>query len=211
MAKAKADGLTIKRVALGELHHDPANVRTHDERNLSAIAGSLKQFGQVEPLVVEKGTGKVIGGNGRMEAMRVLGWTHADVVEVDLSPTMATALGIALNRTAELATWDYGGLADLFRSLQAEDFDLGSIGWAEHELAPLLAAEFSTEEPDDDASQFGKDTQSGNSVKVTREQREIFDRAAERVRELAGDKSVADGRCLELICADYLSGRGGGK
>ena len=209
MKAKKNEGLTIRRIALGELHNDPANVRTHDERNLSAIAGSLKQFGQVEPLVVEKGTGKVIGGNGRLEAMRALGWTHADVVELEMSPTQATALGIALNRTAELAAWDYAGLADLVRSLKDENFDLASIGWADHELGPLLAADFSPAEAKDDHTEdFGKETISGDAIKVTREQREVFDQAADRVRVMAGDESIADGRCLELICADYLAGKG---
>jgi hypothetical protein len=39
------DTLTIRRVALSALHAGPANARSHDERNLSAIAASVKQFG----------------------------------------------------------------------------------------------------------------------------------------------------------------------
>jgi hypothetical protein len=39
------DTLTIRRVALSTLYADPANARSHDERNLAAIAASLKQFG----------------------------------------------------------------------------------------------------------------------------------------------------------------------
>ena len=39
-------GLKIRRVPLESLHIDPANVRAHDERNLDAIAASLKRFGQ---------------------------------------------------------------------------------------------------------------------------------------------------------------------
>jgi len=38
--------------------------------------------------------------------MKALGWTHADVVELDVSDTQATARGIALNGRAELAEWD---------------------------------------------------------------------------------------------------------
>ncbi len=67
-------GLTIQRVPLDSLHLDPANARAHDTRNLAAIEASLARFGQAEPLVVQAGTRRVIGGNGRLVAMGKLGW-----------------------------------------------------------------------------------------------------------------------------------------
>ena len=100
------DTLEIKRVSLDTLKLDPANARAHGERNLEAIVASLQRFGQAEPLVVHAPTGRVIAGNGRLVAMRQLGWEQADVVELDLDELQATALAIALNRTAELAEWD---------------------------------------------------------------------------------------------------------
>ena len=41
---------------------------------------SLRRFGQAEPLVVQAKTGRVIGGNGRLVAMRKLAWKDCDVV-----------------------------------------------------------------------------------------------------------------------------------
>lgn len=66
-------GLETWRVPLDALHLDPADARQHGERNLEAIMGSLQRFGQREPLVVQAKTGRVIGGNGRLLAMRELG------------------------------------------------------------------------------------------------------------------------------------------
>ncbi len=129
--------LTIRRVALSALHPDPANARSHDERNLASIAASLKQFGQAEPLVVQRSTGKVIGGNGRMSAMQAMGWTECDVVELDLDDTQATALGIALNRTGELAAWDLPALTRILESFKGTDtFD--ALGFDEKELNAML-------------------------------------------------------------------------
>ena len=54
-------GLTIRRVALDSLHLDPANARAHGDSNMDAIEASLQRFGQAEPLVVHKETGRVIG------------------------------------------------------------------------------------------------------------------------------------------------------
>jgi hypothetical protein len=130
-------GLTIRRVALTELHADPANARAHDEVNLAAIEGSLARFGQAEPLVVQAGSRRVIGGNGRLKAMKHLGWTEADVVELDVDDLQATALGIALNRSGELATWDDPALAKILDQLREADATEG-IGFDDREIDRLL-------------------------------------------------------------------------
>lgn len=130
--------LKTRRVKLDALHVDPSNVNTHPERNLEQIRGSLRQFGQVEPLVVQKSTGKVIGGNGRLEVMKALGWTECDVVELGLSNTEATALGIALNRTAETSERDPVRLAEVLQALQSEDFDLDAVGFNAMEVGELF-------------------------------------------------------------------------
>ena len=130
-------GLTIRRVPLDELHLDPANAREHGERNLETIRASLERFGQAEPLVVHSETGRVIGGNARLAAMRELGWTEADIVEIEADEVTATALGIALNRTAELATWDEAALGRILESLQAEDA-LDGVGFTGEDLDDLI-------------------------------------------------------------------------
>ena len=85
--------LKTRRVALDALYLDPSNARVHNDLNLDAIIGSLKVFGQAEPLVVQAGTGRVIGGNGRLVAMRKLGWQECDVVEVDVDDLTASTSG----------------------------------------------------------------------------------------------------------------------
>lgn len=107
-------GIRIERVALADLEPDPDNERQHDAKNIEAIAASLVEFGQVLPLLV-RGR-RIIGGHGTREAMLSLGWSHADVARAEhLTDVQVAGLRIALNRTAELATWDQ--LA-LHRSLQ---------------------------------------------------------------------------------------------
>lgn len=107
--------LVVRRARLDELVPDPLNARVHGERNLASIRASLEQFGQVEPLVVQKSSGRVIGGNGRREAMLALGMEEADVVDVDVDDATATRMAITLNRTAELAEWDYETFVDTIK------------------------------------------------------------------------------------------------
>jgi len=138
-------GLTIERVPLDALHLDPSNARLHGEENLAAIRASLSRFGQTEPLVVQATSGRVIGGNGRLVAMRALGWATCAVVRLDLSNLEATALAIALNRTAELAEWDPQVLVQLLDELRSAE-SLEGVGYDENDLDALL--DELAEEPD---------------------------------------------------------------
>jgi DNA modification methylase len=148
--------MNLKLVPLDDLHQDPGNVRTHGERNMEAIRESLAQFGQVEPLVVQEKTGRVIGGNGRLEAMTQLGWDECEVVRLDLDDQRATALGIALNRTADLAGWDESGLATLLEALREEDA-LEGVGYTDDDLDELVKQLRDQEEADKDLDDDGPD------------------------------------------------------
>ena len=132
-----APTVIYRRVPLADLHPDPGNARAHNERNMAAIRDSLRRFQQAEPLVVQKSTGRVIGGNGRLAAMRELGWTECDIAEVDVDDREARALSLALNRTAELAEWDLPTLTKLLQELRADD-DLHGVGFEEVDIAKLL-------------------------------------------------------------------------
>src|SRR5262245_12845875 len=150
-----ASAVTFRRVAIADLHLDPGNARAHNERNMAAIRDSLLRFQQAEPLVVQKGTGRVIGGNGRLAAMRELGWTECDVVEADIDDRQARALSVALNRTAELAEWDLPTLTKLLQELRADD-DLHGVGFEEVDIDELLE-ELGAEDADRELADDGPD------------------------------------------------------
>ena len=123
------------RTMLSELVLDPANARLHGDRNIEEICLSLREFGQHAPLVVQRSTGRVLVGNGRLEAMRRLGWAEAWVVYVDDDNVTAVRRALADNRTAELAEWDDDVLSGLVRSL-GDGADVP--GWNEEELRAMI-------------------------------------------------------------------------
>ncbi|HEV2949384.1 MAG TPA: hypothetical protein VGX70_18560 [Gemmataceae bacterium] len=49
-----AEALRPLAIRCSELNLDPENVRLHPEKNLEAIMRSLEQFGQDQPLVVQR-------------------------------------------------------------------------------------------------------------------------------------------------------------
>jgi hypothetical protein len=129
--------VNVETVPIDSIHVDPANVRVHPERNLSAIKASLARFGQQKPIVIDE-SGIVRAGNGTLEAARALGWETVNVVRTPLTGSEATAYAIADNRTAELAEWDDTALATTLRALQSEDFNLSSVGYSDEELQGLI-------------------------------------------------------------------------
>jgi DNA modification methylase len=109
---------------------DPRNARKHDEKNLSAIAGSLDRFGQRKPIVVTS-ENVVVAGNGTLTAAVSLGWEKIDVVRVpdDWSDDQVKAFALADNRTAELAVWDEQVMASQLLELDAAGFDVAEFGF----------------------------------------------------------------------------------
>ena len=124
--------------SLETLVEDPSNVRKHDQRNLDAIKGSLKRFGQQKPIVVDK-DGVIIAGNGTYEAAKSLGWTELEVKVSELVGSDRTAYAIADNRTAELAEWDDDSLAETLEALRLDD-DIDELvtGFSESEIDDML-------------------------------------------------------------------------
>jgi DNA modification methylase len=129
--------MLLERLGVAALHLDPANVRRHPERNLDAIKASLARFGQQRPILVDA-DGIVRAGNGTLMAARALGWAEIDCVRTELRGAEATAYAIADNRTAELAEWEDGLLAEQLDALRVDGVDLGAIGFSDRELDALM-------------------------------------------------------------------------
>lgn len=132
--------MQIKRVPIDYVKLDAENSRKHPDKNMDAIIGSIKTFGQVEPLVIQASTKIIIGGNGRVEAMRKLGFKEIDIVEVDVNDVQAKAMALALNRSGELAEWNMEQLQTTLDMLKLEDFDLDSIGFDDSFFADFQPA-----------------------------------------------------------------------
>ena len=89
-------------VPIEQLETLPNNPR---KGNVSAIAASYKEFGQVKPIVAvanDDGTSTVIAGNHQLAAAKQLGWSHLAVLIVPFDHDKAIAFALADNRTSEL-------------------------------------------------------------------------------------------------------------
>ena len=118
----------VRRIS--DLTADPDNARTHDKKNLDAIASSLEKFGQRKPIVVMP-VGTILAGNGTWAAAKQLGWTEimVSVTPADWDYATAKAYALADNRTAELAEWDTSVLASQLIELDSVGWDITALGF----------------------------------------------------------------------------------
>jgi ParB-like chromosome segregation protein Spo0J len=89
--------MQIEKRKVSELKYYPGNPRKISAEMLEKLKNSLKEFGVVDPLVINKNN-EVIGGNQRLKAIKELGITEVDCVVVDLPKSKEKALNVALNK-----------------------------------------------------------------------------------------------------------------
>ena len=115
------------------------NSRTHSPQQIDKIAASIREFGFLNPIIVD-GKNGIIAGHGRVMAAQKLGLADVPVIEAaHLTDAQKKAYVIADNRLALDAGWDNEMLKIELQDLDLAGFDLGLTGFNLDELTDLLA------------------------------------------------------------------------
>ena len=126
------------------------NARTHSPEQLTKLRSSLREFGFVNPVIIDRDF-NVIAGHGRIMAAKEEGITEVPCVFVDyLTEAQKKAYILADNRMALDAGWDEELLRIEIESLQGADFDVSFTGFGEDEIANLFAGDGEKDVKDDD-------------------------------------------------------------
>jgi len=138
----------MKMVPIDKLVPYINNARTHSPEQITKLRASLREFGFINPVIIDKNYG-VIAGHGRLEAAKAEGFDQVPCVLVDhLTEAQKKAYILADNRMAMDAGWDEELLRIEIEALQAEAFDVGLTGFDEKELADLFADDTDVKEDD---------------------------------------------------------------
>jgi DNA modification methylase len=127
------------------------NARTHSDKQIEQIAGSIRQFGFTNPILVDD-AGAIVAGHGRAEAARLLKIAEVPVIRLShLGPEELRAYALADNKVAENAGWDPEILKIEFAELSAIelDFDLEITGFSTTEI-DLTIGDGDADPEDDD-------------------------------------------------------------
>lgn len=125
------------------------NARTHSHEQIMQLRSSLREFGFVNPVIVDKDY-NIIAGHGRVQAALAEGMTEVPCVFVEhLTPAQRKAYILADNRLAQNAGWDEALLALELGELKDLGFDLELTGFDPNEIEKLFAAEAGDAHDDD--------------------------------------------------------------
>lgn len=116
------------------------NARTHSADQVKKLQSSLREFGFINPIIIDRDY-SIIAGHGRLLAAKAEGITEVPCVFVDhLTDAQKKAYILADNRMAMDAGWDEELLRVEIEALQAEDFDVFLTGFDVAEISKLFDA-----------------------------------------------------------------------
>ncbi len=126
-----------KTVPVDQLIPYARNSRTHSDAQIAQIAASIREFGFLNPIIVDGDSG-IIAGHGRVLAARQLGLDMLPCIEADhLTDAQRKAYVLADNKLALNAGWDNDLLRVELGELGELGFDLELTGFSMGEIAAL--------------------------------------------------------------------------
>jgi ParB-like chromosome segregation protein Spo0J len=134
----KLEVMKIEKIATANLIPYARNSRTHSPEQVAQIAGSIREFGFTNPVLIDADNG-IIAGHGRAMAAHKLGLESIPCIRLsELTETQKRAYIIADNKLALNAGWDDEMLGLELSDLREADFDLGATGFDAAEIEAAL-------------------------------------------------------------------------
>jgi ParB-like chromosome segregation protein Spo0J len=115
------------------------NTKIHPDSQIDKIAGSISEFGFLNPIILDKNN-NIIAGHGRLLAAKKLKIKIVPCLRAEhLTPSQVKAYRIADNKLNELGEWDLELLKIELDFLKDENFDLELTGFELEEVKSLMA------------------------------------------------------------------------
>lgn len=167
--------MEIHQIKIQDLKPADYNPRKLTKDQHAQLTASIKKFGLVDPIIVNRHPGRenvVVGGHQRLKIASELGFTDVPVVFVDLDEKGERELNLRLNKN--LGEWDWDMLANQF-----EIDDLKDIGFTSNELG------FMQSEGEED--NFDADAEAEKIIEPESKRGEIYELGPHRL--MCGDST----------------------
>lgn len=119
----------VQEVTLDQLIPYVNNAKIHSDDQVTKIASSIREFGFLSPVLIDRNF-NIIAGHGRVMAAKKLNMETVPCVFIEgLSENQRKAYILADNRLAELASWDMNLVGLEIGELEYEGFDIDLVGF----------------------------------------------------------------------------------
>lgn len=161
--------MNVVKMPLSTLKRPERNVRMHTEKQLKEFERSVTMFGQIRPIVVDDER-TILAGNGLYETLLRMGWTEADVLQVQgLSDSQKKKLMLADNKIYGLGVDDLDSFDAILNELQ-DDLDIPGF---DEELLKSMVSQAS--EVTEKLQEYGTlDDEEIGEIRVARERKEQY-------------------------------------
>ena len=130
--------MKIETIKTADLVPYARNSRTHSPEQVAQIAGSIREFGFTNPVLIDAENG-IIAGHGRVMGAQKLGMAEVPCIRLShLTENQQRAYVITDNKLALNAGWDEELLGLELADLREADFDLGLLGFDAEEIEAAL-------------------------------------------------------------------------
>lgn len=141
----------INNIPISDLTPYKRNSRTHSPAQIDQIAASIREFGFVNPVLIDDKK-QIIAGHGRVLAAAKIGMAEVPCLSVKgLTEAQVRAYVIADNKIAENSGWDSDLLRLELSELQNINFDINLLGFSTMEMDQILIGDGTTGLTDPDA------------------------------------------------------------
>ena len=190
-----------KIVSLAKLQPNPRNPNKHPENQIEILSAIILANGWRQSITVSNRSGMIVRGHGRYLAAVLMKEKTAPVDYQDYENEGEEWRDLlADNKIAELSERDDKMVAKLLAEIPEAERVLS--GYPEQESAPLVSS-LEAEEPPAPEPEPAGEVSPGSAFRATPEQAVIIRKAINKVRNDQQNPNASDGRCLELICADF--------
>lgn len=200
--------METQEVKISDLKFAKYNPRQISNDDMASLVNSIREFGMVEPVVVNKDN-HVVGGHQRLIACKQLSIDTVPVVYVDLPKKKEKILNLALNRIH--GDWNMDKLAVVLEELKMDDGDdLSLTGFSEIEIGEILDSQIG-----DNGSEDNFDAESvASKIKKPKSKRgQIYQLGRHRL--MCGDatskedvEKLMDGKKADMVFTDPPYGIG---
>lgn len=191
-----AKSTNYELIDISELHPYENNARTHSPSQLEAISNSIKEFGFINPVIIDENN-MILVGHGRIEASKILGITQAPYRRItNLTEDQKKAYILADNRLSDLGGWDEEMLAQELESIQ---LDMSAFGFEDFEI--------NIDEPEPDITEDDFDVDGALEMESRVERGQVWKLGDHRL--MCGDSTsiddvgkLMDGKRADLVFTD---------